>query len=51
MTEIYTGTVCFCPNCKKRIYITDFQGDEIKNGKDIKCGRCLAPFTIRVQER
>jgi len=50
MSTFFINSICYCPNCKKPIPITDFQGDEIVKGKNIKCGRCKAPFTIRVQE-
>jgi DNA-directed RNA polymerase subunit RPC12/RpoP len=48
--EDIMATVCYCPNCKKRIEITGFEGDEIERGKNIKCGRCGAPFVIKVTE-
>ena len=43
-------TICYCPNCRERIPITEFEGHEIENGKFIKCSRCNAPFIIKVKE-
>jgi len=37
----------FCPNCQVVLELTDFVGEEKKNGKNIKCLRCGQKFILK----
>jgi DNA-directed RNA polymerase subunit RPC12/RpoP len=36
----------YCPKCLHKAHVTDFAGDELKNGKILICPKCHQRFVI-----
>ena len=43
----YNNEMCFCPHCKTPMMITNFAGEEKKDGKIIRCLECNQEFILK----